>query len=1011
MKNTKRILIFALVIAFAITMLPMAIVANTDDNVPETVAPALGGAPNFSDVPNTSAHYQAITVLAAFDVIRGFPGGTFGPTMNVTRAEFTAMLMRTMNLDGIGDTTGELPFTDISDPNVVWAIPNIITASGMGIVNGVGDGLFAPNENVLFEQAVTMIVRALGYSVVAADRPGDAWYSGFISVGHQQGVLDRSGGTVNAPATRQTIAQLLYNSLEVRILEQRGDNWVTSDRTFLRDFLNLVRNSGVVSANNDTGLDRPNVVMRAGEIQIRATEPGTNRVETHNYRTENPSEFYPLLGQEVTFYYSLNAAAGVRDLILAIPSPRTRITTIAASALDVSPSSNTSIRYFRNEADRNSVSLAIDPNNVVIFNGRLYGSTAANSRFRPNMLPRVGEVRAIDSNGSGAADIIFINSYEVLVVRTINSNQHQIIDTNTPHFDANGNPSTVARERELNVNSGDYDLRIINRNGQTVNFGSIVPWNIVHLRESNRGNGARQLRVAVVVNDVVTGSVSSSSQDSITVGGRTLNFSAVAAWDINVASNPVPRPQVGDSGRFFLDIEGNVVMWDRTAATTNEIIGYIMGVRTGGGGLGTDFVELNIRQSNGQIQERRLAQNVRINGTTQTGVTNQRTALRASAALQNQDPGAFPDERVDYTQLIRFETAVVSGQTVITDMITVRPNNPGAGDVNIDLVLAPNVTGREFTFTSPGNLTAPASGGRPAVNLIVTAETFVFVVPTNRTLTDQFRVQRPAQAFRNNVSGYSIAAFNVTPAGVARFVVLFGGVPDRIDATTGVVMFNQTIQTTGVAGPAPHLQGRYLASGRNGGAARNVQIEIAAGAVVRDFSENPSGVVVANGVAGLRRGDILRYGTNSQEQIDEIHVLSRATVQRGSSFLDDLDSSVIPGNSQFRFMRGSVYARDVNPDGQVSVLIMSDQVLASGNANHTGNTTGALMRPDFNNATFMSLSIGSGETRIYDSNIAMLDGLMSFDEVRGTTVRPSELIVYMSEGVVRLVVRIDPPTN
>ena len=48
--------------------------------------------------------------------------------------------------------------------NAQWAIPVVEYATNLGIIEGVGGGRFSPGNPVTYEQAATMIVRAIGFT-------------------------------------------------------------------------------------------------------------------------------------------------------------------------------------------------------------------------------------------------------------------------------------------------------------------------------------------------------------------------------------------------------------------------------------------------------------------------------------------------------------------------------------------------------------------------------------------------------------------------------------------------------------------------------------------------------------------------------------------------------------------------------------------------------------------------------------------------------------------------------
>ena len=132
-------------VALIVTIAIMATLA-----IPAFAAPA--------DVVGTE-YEGAVSRLVALGVITGDPDGSFRPNGDITRAEFAAVVVRALGLQEVADyAKGVTKFSDV--PANHWAAGYINVASAQGIINGYGDGKFGPNDKVLFEQAVAMIVRA-----------------------------------------------------------------------------------------------------------------------------------------------------------------------------------------------------------------------------------------------------------------------------------------------------------------------------------------------------------------------------------------------------------------------------------------------------------------------------------------------------------------------------------------------------------------------------------------------------------------------------------------------------------------------------------------------------------------------------------------------------------------------------------------------------------------------------------------------------------------------------------
>ena len=95
----------------------------------------------------------------AFAISRGLMGGTsestFEPNKPLTRGMFVTILGR---LAGVDETKWKTaPFSDVSDGK--WYTPYVAWAAEGGIVNGVSETRFAPNDNITREQMCTIFVR------------------------------------------------------------------------------------------------------------------------------------------------------------------------------------------------------------------------------------------------------------------------------------------------------------------------------------------------------------------------------------------------------------------------------------------------------------------------------------------------------------------------------------------------------------------------------------------------------------------------------------------------------------------------------------------------------------------------------------------------------------------------------------------------------------------------------------------------------------------------------------
>ena len=163
----------------------------------------------FPDTANTT-YEKATNAIGKLGIITGYEDGTFGPNKNITRAEFATIMVRSLKLEQDASANN---FTDVAADH--WAVGYIGAAVKAGIVNGMGDGTFAPNANVTEEQAVKMIVAALGYNDEATEQGG--YPNGYIKVASNQKMFTGLVLSAKKEATRGRVAILLNNSLETEI--------------------------------------------------------------------------------------------------------------------------------------------------------------------------------------------------------------------------------------------------------------------------------------------------------------------------------------------------------------------------------------------------------------------------------------------------------------------------------------------------------------------------------------------------------------------------------------------------------------------------------------------------------------------------------------------------------------------------------------------------------------------------------------------------------------------------
>jgi hypothetical protein len=158
---------------------------------------------SFSDI---SAHWAKteIELLASRLIINGRASGSFAPQQTVSRAEFAAMLVRSLGLQPDAPA-GAAAFSDVHAG--AWYAADAAAAAGLGLVQGYADGTFRPDAPITREQMAVMAARALKLLQAASAvggttaSPGAAATAGTTATsGSGTGATSATTGAATSPA-------------------------------------------------------------------------------------------------------------------------------------------------------------------------------------------------------------------------------------------------------------------------------------------------------------------------------------------------------------------------------------------------------------------------------------------------------------------------------------------------------------------------------------------------------------------------------------------------------------------------------------------------------------------------------------------------------------------------------------------------------------------------------------------------------------------------------------------
>lgn len=225
MRNLKKVMALILVFALSLTMMASAA---------------------YTDVAVGAASGDAIGLLSAMGVFKGYTNGEFRPENKITRAEVSTIIYRMLTNDVVASVSNEkTQFPDV--PQTHWASGYVKYSTSLkpAVILGRTNGNFDPEANITIAEVATLLVRALGYEEIITVDEG-------LARAYELGISTISVGGSNA-ATRAEVAQMAGNALFCKFLRNN------STVTLAKAVFNMTPYNSVVLATGDT-------------TEIRATE-------------------------------------------------------------------------------------------------------------------------------------------------------------------------------------------------------------------------------------------------------------------------------------------------------------------------------------------------------------------------------------------------------------------------------------------------------------------------------------------------------------------------------------------------------------------------------------------------------------------------------------------------------------------------------------------------------------------------------------------------------------------
>ena len=469
-----------------------------------------------ADVQGTR-YEEPVQILSALNIMVGDENGAYRLDDTIIRSEVAKMAIHALGLEDAAESSkGQTMFDDVSAEH--WANGYINLAVSQGIIEGDGDGNFRPNAPISYAEAMTIMVRATGYTVSAEENGG--YPHGYMKTGTSNGLAKNVQGSYSDKISRGNVAYLTTNALESKLMEQTGfgsdGKYEITEKTLLKDKLKVTKDTGRITAIENTSLTGSSSLAK-GQIKI------DNKTYETAYNMNN------LLGYNVT-YYVKNEGKNDESVILAMPiQNQNNDLTISSELFSklTTKNGNTAIEYFKDENTSKTNTAEISSDATLIYNGKYQ----AMDKNLIDLTDKSGNITLLDSNKNGKYDIVFVKNYENIVVDSVSSTG-KIVDKYS--------------QKVLKLDD-TVDFRIT-KGLEEISVSDLAEYDVLSVAASLD----KELYEVEVTNKTVEGKVTGKDSKGVLINGT----------KYKVAANYTDSIDIGSEGVFYLDIDGKIAALD-----------------------------------------------------------------------------------------------------------------------------------------------------------------------------------------------------------------------------------------------------------------------------------------------------------------------------------------------------------------------------------------------------------------------------------------------------------------
>lgn len=316
----------------------------------------------------------------------------------ITRGEAAVWFAKFMNYN-INGWSGNLEFFDVPRDSKYYAAIGV--CRDLKIMSGYSDWQFGTDDCISVTQAVTSMIRVLGYDIYAVN--GGGYPVGYLNQASQINLLDEiDDSLLDKPLTTNIFVQLMYNALDVEVVVNDGfttdgTQYLKKDKSYICAVLGYEKLEGVIESVDAMSI-------------LDSDSIGKNKVQISSliYDIDDASLARKYLGCKVDYIFEDTGKSFVDGKIVYLDL-NSDVKTLEFDKNDIITSANGSISY--DDGDRiKKISISSDVKYV--YNNRptfFFGFDKLKNDFD-------GKITFISNDNNGSYDVVKVDEFKNVVV-------------------------------------------------------------------------------------------------------------------------------------------------------------------------------------------------------------------------------------------------------------------------------------------------------------------------------------------------------------------------------------------------------------------------------------------------------------------------------------------------------------------------------------------------------------------------------------------------------------------